>query len=133
MSLGMDSISVMGDCGPQSMSWCCGFDVRHPLTCTSLKWAVPAVGSIPVSHATSKLKKLPDLHPDEVRKAFGGPKGKPTTDNKENAVGDVEVFTDSGEMVERIKAMDWKDTNLLMMSSGNFDGIDFAALADEIL
>ena len=118
MSLGMDSISVMGDCGPQSMSWCCGFDVRHPLTCTSLKWAVPAVGSIPVSHATSKLKKLPDLHPDEVRKAFGG---------------DVEVFTDSKKMVAELKAMDWHNANLLMMSSGNFDGIDFNQLANEIL
>ena len=65
-----------------------------------------------------QLKKLPDLHPEEVKAAFGG---------------DVEVFTDSKVMVENIKKMDWNSANLLMMSSGNFDGIDFNQLADEII
>ena len=65
-----------------------------------------------------QLKKLPPLDPEEVRRAFGG---------------DVEVFTDSTAMVTKVKAMEWKDANLLMMSSGNFDGIDFAQLADEII
>ncbi|MGX8713948.1 MAG: Mur ligase family protein, partial [bacterium] len=65
-----------------------------------------------------QLKKLPPLDPEEVRKAFGG---------------DVEVFTDSAAMVAKVKAMDWKDANLLMMSSGNFDGIDFNQLAEEVL
>ena len=65
-----------------------------------------------------QLKKLPPLDPDEVRRAFGG---------------DVEVFTDSATMVAKVKAMEWQNANLLMMSSGNFDGIDFAALADEII
>lgn len=64
-----------------------------------------------------QLKKLPPLDPEKVRRAFG----------------DVEVFTDSAAMVAKVKAMDWKNANLLMMSSGNFDGIDFAALADEII
>ena len=65
-----------------------------------------------------QLKKLPPLDPEEVRRAFG--------DN-------VEVFTDSAAMVAKVKAMEWKNSNLLMMSSGNFDGIDFAQLADEII
>ena len=65
-----------------------------------------------------QLKKLPPLDPEEVRKAFGG---------------NVEVFTDSAVMVAKVKAMEWKNANLLMMSSGNFDGIDFAQLADEII
>lgn len=65
-----------------------------------------------------QLKKLPPLDPDEVKKAFGG---------------DVEVFTDSAAMVAKVKAMEWKSANLLMMSSGNFDGIDFNQLADEVL
>ena len=65
-----------------------------------------------------QLKKLPDLDPEEVKAAFGG---------------DVEVFTDSSVMVDKIKNMQWNNANLLMMSSGNFDGIDFAALADEII
>jgi len=32
-----------------------------------------------------------------------------------------------------LKSLVWKDQNLLMMSSGNFDGIDFGALADDLL
>lgn len=65
-----------------------------------------------------QLKKLPPLDPDEVRRAFGG---------------NVEVFTDSAAMVAKVKAMEWQRANLLMMSSGNFDGIDFNQLADEVL
>ena len=65
-----------------------------------------------------QLKKLPPLDPEEVKKAFGG---------------NVEVFTDSAAMVAKVKAMEWKSANLLMMSSGNFDGIDFNQLADEVL
>ncbi len=65
-----------------------------------------------------QLKKLPPLDPDEVRKAFGG---------------NVEVFTDSAAMVAKVKAIEWKSANLLMMSSGNFDGIDFNQLAEEVL
>jgi UDP-N-acetylmuramate: L-alanyl-gamma-D-glutamyl-meso-diaminopimelate ligase len=67
-----------------------------------------------------QLKKLPPLDPDEVGKAFGG---------------NVEVFTDSKKMLLAVKALFQakENRNLLMMSSGNFDGIDFAVLADEIL
>ena len=68
-----------------------------------------------------QLKKLPDLHPDEVKAAFGG---------------NVEVFTDSKLMLDNVISLfrnNDKPANLLMMSSGNFDGIDFNQLADEIL
>ena len=67
-----------------------------------------------------QLKKLPDLDPEEVKSAFGG---------------NVEVFTDSKKMLECVMALmrECANTNLLMMSSGNFDGIDFNQLADEIL
>ena len=65
-----------------------------------------------------QLKKLPPLNPEAVRNAFGG---------------DVQVFTDSEAMVAELKRMEWHQANLLMMSSGNFDGIDFAALADKLL
>ncbi len=77
-----------------------------------------------------QLKKLPPLNPDEVKAAFEG-----TMDNagKMPALHPVGVFTDSAAMVAKVKAMDWQNANLLMMSSGNFDGIDFAALADEII
>ena len=36
-------------------------------------------------------------------------------------------------MVEELRKMHWQDANLLMMSSGNFDGIDFKQLADELI
>ena len=69
-----------------------------------------------------QLKKLPPLDPEEVRKAFGS---------------DVEVYTDSKKMIDDVtqtfKQSGNQAMNLLMMSSGNFDGIDFAALADEII
>ena len=67
-----------------------------------------------------QLKKLPDLDPEEVKAAFGG---------------NVEVFTDSKRLLECVIALMRKCTNanLLMMSSGNFDGIDFATLAEEII
>lgn len=68
-----------------------------------------------------QLKKLPPLDPEAVREAFGG---------------DVKVFTDSKEMIDFVITLfrnNDSPSNLLMMSSGNFDGIDFAVLADEIL
>ena len=65
-----------------------------------------------------QLKKLPDLDPLQVQAAFGD---------------GVQVFTDSNAMVAELKKMQWNGANLLMMSSGNFDGIDFNKLADEIL
>ena len=68
-----------------------------------------------------QLKKLPDLHPEEVKAAFGG---------------NVEVFTDSKLMLDNVMSLfrhNERPTNLLMMSSGNFDGIDFNQLADEII
>ena len=65
-----------------------------------------------------QLKKLPPLDPEQVRRAFGG---------------GVQVFTDSTALVAAIKQQPWHNANLLMMSSGNFDGIDFNRLANEIL
>lgn len=67
-----------------------------------------------------QLKKLPPLDPESVREAFGG---------------NVKVFTDSKAMLDEVTALfrDNENKNLLMMSSGNFDGIDFVQLADEII
>lgn len=62
-------------------------------------------------------KRLPDLNPDEVKAFFGG---------------NVEVYTDSNKMIASLKEMKWNDTNLLLMSSGNFDGVSVKALAEEL-
>ena len=66
-----------------------------------------------------QLKKLPNLDPEQVKASFANER--------------VRVFTDSKQMVEELRKMHWQDANLLMMSSGNFDGIDFKQLADELI
>ncbi len=63
------------------------------------------------SHHALQLKHLPELNPEQVKASFAN-------DN-------VQVYTDSAQMVADLRAMQWDNTNLLMMSSGNFDGIDF--------
>ena len=67
-----------------------------------------------------QLKKLPPLDPEEVKAAFGG---------------NVEVFTDSKALVDYVMTLfrNNDNKNLLMMSSGNFDGIDFNQMANEII
>ena len=70
------------------------------------------------SPKTLAHKKLAPITPEEVKEAFG-------TKN-------VTVYTDSEILINDLKAMDWKDKNLLMMSSGNFNGVDFNELAEEL-
>jgi UDP-N-acetylmuramate: L-alanyl-gamma-D-glutamyl-meso-diaminopimelate ligase len=41
---------------------------------------------------------------------------------------DLVVFTNSKELGKHLKSLEWKNQNLLMMSSGNFDGIEFEIL-----
>lgn len=55
-------------------------------------------------------KKLAEISIEEVKTAFGR--------------ADVRVYTDSKEMATYLQQLDWKNRNLLLMSSGNFDGMD---------
>ena len=71
------------------------------------------------SPKTLAHKKLQNLSPEEVKQAF----------NSDN----ITVFTDSKELVGNLKTNNWRNKNLLMMSSGNFDGVDFAELGEELL
>lgn len=64
-------------------------------------------------------KRLPAITPEEVYTSFGRE--------------DIKVCTDSNEVIKAIKENKWKNSNLLMMSSGNFDGIIFEKLADELI
>jgi len=41
----------------------------------------------------------------------------------------LKVFTKSSEVTDYLKSKKWNDSVLLMMSSGNFDGVDFSELA----
>ena len=59
-------------------------------------------------------KKLEPISKEQVHTAFG----------RENLL----VFTDSIELEEYLKSLNWNNKNLLMMSSGTFDGIEFGEL-----
>lgn len=64
-------------------------------------------------------KRLQPLSPDDVRRAFA-------TDN-------VRVFTDSQALQQALRALDYHNTVLLMMSSGTYDGIDIKNLEKELI
>lgn len=61
-----------------------------------------------------ELKKLPFFDESTVKKEFG-------QDN-------IKVFNDSKLMIDFLNTIDWNSTNLLMMSSGDFDGINIKEL-----
>ncbi len=63
-------------------------------------------------------KKLKEITSEQVHKAFNR--------------NDLKVFTKSSDVTDYLKSLNWKDKVLLMMSSGNFDGVDFNGLAKEL-
>ena len=71
------------------------------------------------SPKTLAHKKLALITPEEVKEAFG-------TEN-------VTIYTESDVLINELKSMDWGNKNLLMMSSGNFDGVDFNELANQLV
>ena len=66
-----------------------------------------------------KHKRLEAFTVDDVRKAFGG-------DN-------LTVFCDSKELQKTLREIDFHDKTLLMMTSGNFDGVDIIGFSKELL
>jgi UDP-N-acetylmuramate: L-alanyl-gamma-D-glutamyl-meso-diaminopimelate ligase len=68
---------------------------------------------------TIEHKKLPPISPEQVKAAF--------------ATENVSVYTDSMALMSELKGMNWDEANLLLMTSGNFDGVDFVKLADELI
>ena len=68
---------------------------------------------------TIKHKKLPPLTKKQVKKAFGRK--------------DLEIFKKSKDLESYLLDSNWKRKNLLMMSSGSFDGIELNELANKII
>lgn len=66
-----------------------------------------------------QLKNLPFLLPEEIKSSFED--------------DSLQVFDDINELLAYLESLSWKNTNLLLMSSGNFDGLDLKRLADKIL
>ncbi len=68
---------------------------------------------------TVKLKRLDNIDEDHIKDAFGR--------------SDLEVFTDSEMLRQLLLSQRWKNTNLLLMSSGNFDNLDVKKMLEELL
>ena len=64
-------------------------------------------------------KKLENITADLVRKSFG--------------TSNVKVYTDSAELTNDLRQLTWENANLLLMSSGNFHGVDLNAFAQELI
>ncbi len=64
-------------------------------------------------------KGLPHILPDEVKKAFNR--------------SDLKVYTNMNAVTADLEAINWKNKNLLLMSSGNFMGTDINALANKLI
>ncbi|MEE4177541.1 MAG: Mur ligase family protein [Bacteroides sp.] len=65
-----------------------------------------------------QMKKLPDLDPETVRKAFGKP--------------GLEVFTDTALLSARLEKLGQRDACFLFMSSGNFGGLNLNEFAQNL-
>ena len=65
------------------------------------------------SHDVVAHKKLDPITQDLVSQSFGG---------------EVLVLTETNEVLQSLFSRDWNNSVLLMMSSGNFDGIDYDSL-----
>lgn len=71
------------------------------------------------NHHAIELKRLDDLSVELVEKAF----------DKEG----LKVTTDSSEFVQFVKQNAEDNTNILIMSSGNFGGVSIKQLAEEVI
>ncbi len=60
-------------------------------------------------------KKLPPITIEQVREAFARP--------------DIKVSNDSAALMNEFRTRNWNNSVLLFMTSGNFDGVDFAEVA----
>ena len=67
---------------------------------------------------TISHKKLKEISPEQIHTCF----------NRKDLI----VFTKSEELTNYIKTKNFNNSVLLMMSSGNFDGVDFTLLANEL-
>lgn len=70
------------------------------------------------SHHTLKMKKLPDINSTEVQAAFNHP--------------NCHVFTEKDVLFDYLISKNWEETNLLLMTSGKFNGMDLPVLTETV-
>ncbi len=68
---------------------------------------------------TLEMKKMPPLDAGQIRQNFQHPR--------------LQVFTDSSDLSAWLNERSWQGRNLLLMSSGTFDGLDARALAERLI
>ena len=71
------------------------------------------------SPKTLEHKKLPAITPEDIKVHFNNP--------------NLHVFTDNESLKTFLLAQRWRSSNLLMMSSGAFNGLDFNELSNQII
>lgn len=64
-------------------------------------------------------KRLKEIDPQQVKAAFGGT--------------NLEVFTDSKALQAKLRSLDYDNSALLLMTSGNFSGVNLIEFANELL
>lgn len=62
-----------------------------------------------------EMKRMEPIDPSYLKEAFGDKQ--------------LHVFTEQKQLTDFLKKTDWQNRNLLMMSSGTFDGLDYGSLA----
>jgi UDP-N-acetylmuramate: L-alanyl-gamma-D-glutamyl-meso-diaminopimelate ligase len=72
------------------------------------------VAAVFYSKHALEIKRMPDLEPGLVREKFGR--------------SDLHVFNDRAQLEAFLEAQDYHEANLLLMSSGTYDGLDFPSL-----
>ncbi|MGD0711068.1 MAG: Mur ligase family protein [Bacteroidales bacterium] len=68
---------------------------------------------------TIEHKKLPPITTEQIKLSFDR--------------DDVKIYNESMKLFNDLKKLKWENANLLLMSSGNFDGINFSELTQHIL
>ena len=64
-------------------------------------------------------KRLKEIDPEQVKNSFGG--------------NNLEVFTDSAALQTKLRSLNYDNTALLFMTSGNFSGVQLIEFAEELL
>ncbi|WP_299254102.1 Mur ligase family protein [uncultured Cytophaga sp.] len=82
-------------------------------------YKLPDTPVVYFSPETVKHKRLEEITEADIMEAFANPK--------------LNVFTDSKKLEEFLFEQNWKNSNLLLMSSGNFGGIDLKQLTSHVL
>lgn len=77
------------------------------------------VGAVYFNPEKVQARQLEPLADEDVRNAFG--------------MKQLEIFRDPTTLASFLRQLSWKNKNLLLMSSGNFGGMDIAALSEKIL